>query len=118
MNIQGIPTFRNLTVPVASEIKQYIIIFAIAFLIYWLVEGRNKQSSNPQGYSEKDWTTALLLCIFLGWQGMHRFYTGKRVSAVLWLFTLGFFGIGWLLDTIMIVCGTFRDSTGRRLKTK
>ncbi len=47
--------------------------------------------------SKKDWTTALLLSIFLGGLGIHRFYVGKTGTGVLWLLTGGLFGIArWL----------------------
>ena len=44
----------------------------------------------------------LCLCIFLGYLGGHRFYTGKIKSGVLYLFTGGICGIGWLVDIILI----------------
>ena len=68
--------------------------------------------------SEKDWLTTLLLCIFLGGIGVHRFYVGKIGTGILWLFTLGFFGIGSLIDLIMIVCGNFKDANGKVVKNK
>lgn len=55
------------------------------------------------GVWKNKWT-ALLLCILLGWLGIHRFYEGKIVSGFLYLCTLGFFGIGWLIDIIRIAC--------------
>ena len=60
--------------------------------------------------------TALLLCIFLGEFGIHRFYVGKIGTGLLYLFTLGLFGIGWLIDVILIVAGVFRDEFGLPLK--
>ena len=42
--------------------------------------------------------TDMLLCIFLGWTGAHRLYEGKLVTGFLYLFTLGIFGIGWIVD--------------------
>ena len=52
---------------------------------------------------EKKRSTELLLCLFLGWLGAHRFYRGKYVTAVIWLLTGGLLGLGWLADTILIL---------------
>lgn len=62
--------------------------------------------------SYKDWTTALILSIFLGPLGVHRFYVNKIGTGILWLLTGGCFGIGWLVDVIMIANETFTDDTG------
>lgn len=61
------------------------------------------------GVSRKSKRTALLLCIFLGGIGAHRFYVGKGGTGILYLFTAGFFGIGWIIDIIRIATGSFRD---------
>ena len=63
--------------------------------------------------SEKDWLTTLLLSIFVGGLGIHRFYVGKIGTGILWLFTAGCFGIGALVDLILIVCGKFTDEEGK-----
>lgn len=52
----------------------------------------------------KDKLVALLLCLFLGEFGAHRFYEGKIGTAILYMFTWGLFGIGWLVDLIIICC--------------
>jgi hypothetical protein len=56
---------------------------------------------------------ALLLCLFLGWLGVHRFYVGKTGSGVAMIFTLGGLGIWTLIDFIMVVVGNFTDASGR-----
>ena len=62
--------------------------------------------------STKSRLTTLLLCIFVGSLGIHRFYVGKTGTGILWLLTLGLCGIGTLVDLIMIIIGSFTDSDG------
>ena len=66
----------------------------------------------------KDWLTALLLCFFLGVFGIHRFYTGHTGIGVVQLLTLGGCGIWALIDFIMIIVGSFKDSKGNLLVRK
>ncbi|HIL37250.1 MAG TPA: TM2 domain-containing protein [Planctomycetes bacterium] len=64
-------------------------------------------------HSNKSRLVTLLLCLFLGGLGVHRFYVGKVGTGVLMFVTLGGLGIWYLIDLIMIVMGTFRDADGR-----
>lgn len=66
--------------------------------------------------SEKSKVAALLLCIFLGGLGIHRFYVGKIGTGVLYLLTGGLFGIGVIVDIIKIAVGSFTDKNGVNLK--
>ena len=49
--------------------------------------------------------TAFVLCFFLGALGIHKFYEGKTGMGILYIFTVGLFGIGVLVDLIKILCG-------------
>lgn len=62
------------------------------------------QRSVDPNASPKSRLIALLLCVFVGGLGIHRFYVGKIGTGVLWLLTAGCFGIGALVDLIMIAC--------------
>ena len=57
----------------------------------------------------------LLLCFFLGYLGIHRFYVGKAGTGVLMLCTAGGLGIWWIIDIIIIACGSFRDKEDKRV---
>jgi len=66
--------------------------------------------------STKSRTVAAVLCWFLGWIGVHRFYTGKTGSGIAMIFTLGGLGIWTLIDFIVILTGSFTDNEGKVLK--
>ena len=53
------------------------------------------------GRPKNKWVS-LILCIFLGFIGAHKFYEGKIGMGILYLFTMGLFGIGWVVDIIII----------------
>ena len=58
---------------------------------------------------------AFLLCFFVGYLGVHRFYVGKIGSGIAMLVTFGGLGIWWLIDLIIIVCGAFTDAQGNKI---
>lgn len=66
--------------------------------------------------SDKSAVTALILVLFLGGLGIHRFYVGKTGSGLGMLFTLGGLGVWSLIDLIMIATGKFTDISGAELK--
>lgn len=72
----------------------------------------------PTGAPQRDWLTTLLLCIFLGTLGAHRFYTGHTGTAVAQVFTFGGCVIWTLYDLYTIITGTFRDANGQLLLKK
>ena len=46
----------------------------------------------------KSKSTMFFLWLFTGLFGGHRFYVGKNLSGIVYLFTCGLFFIGWALD--------------------
>ena len=46
--------------------------------------------------------TAFFLCLFFGFLGVHKFYEGKILLGILYLFTLGLFGVGVVIDLIIL----------------
>ncbi len=78
------------------------------------MSGQNFQ--NQQMISSKSKGTAAVLCFFFGWLGIHRFYVGKIGTGILWMLTCGLFGLGEVIDFIMILCGSFKDKDGAEIK--
>lgn len=66
--------------------------------------------------SPKSRLVSVLLCLFFGVLGVHRFYAGKIGSGIIYLLTLGFFGFGTFIDLILILIGSFRDKQGLQIK--
>ena len=60
--------------------------------------------------SDKSKVIALILCLFFGAWGLHYFYVGRIGMGILYIFTIGFWGIGIIVDIIRILVGSFRDS--------
>ena len=52
--------------------------------------------------SRNKWV-AFFLCLFLGYFGAHKFYEGKIGMGILYLFTGGLLGFGWLIDCIALL---------------
>lgn len=67
--------------------------------------------------SPKSRLTALLLCIPpIGFFGIHRFYSGRPFTGIIYFFTAGLFLFGWLIDTVLIALGMFADGKGRPVR--
>ncbi len=56
----------------------------------------------PKVQKRVDKVVALIICICLGWCGIHKFYEGKVGMGIVYIFTFGLFGIGWIVDIITI----------------
>ncbi len=64
----------------------------------FLIPGMERSAAQKYKSGRIDYSVAWLLQTFIGPLGIHRFYMGKIWTGLLWLFTGGLVGIGWLYD--------------------
>lgn len=62
----------------------------------------NRNLNTAHGEARNKWV-ALLLCIFLGFLGGHKFYERKILLGIVYLFTCGLLGIGLFVDFISLL---------------
>lgn len=73
------------------------------FLIGWIVDlflipSMDRQADLRFERGPTDYSVAWLLLTFLGFFGAHRFYMGKWVTGLIYLVSVGLFGVGYLFD--------------------
>ncbi|MEQ1571368.1 MAG: TM2 domain-containing protein [Myxococcota bacterium] len=61
------------------------------------------------------WAYLLWIPGFFGIAGLHRFYTGRPISGLIWLLTGGFCGIGQVIDLIFIPRMVEDHNDGRKV---
>ena len=64
---------------------------------------------NWEPVSNKDWFINLILALLGGYIGLHNFYCNRVGKGFFYILTRGFFGIGVLLDLILIVMKKYKD---------
>ena len=63
-----------------------------------LIPSMDRQADLRFRAGKVNYSVAWILLAFLGLFGIHRIYMGKWVTGILYLCTLGLFGIGYLYD--------------------
>ena len=73
-----------------------------------------KTASKPWSPTMKSTGTSYLLWLlcFVGFCGIHRFYTGKIITGLIWLFTGGLLLIGQIID-LFLIPGMVEDANRR-----
>jgi len=84
------------------------------FRMKWLVERSNNPDKYILGKRHKFVDDAYVLAVPFGILGAHHFYLERPVWGVLYLFTLGLGGIGWLIDLCRMPC--LVSDTNKRLE--
>lgn len=62
--------------------------------------------------SERDPESIFRLCLYGGVFGAHRFAMGRWLTGIVYLFTCGFFLVGWLVDLLQLFMGIQKDKDG------
>jgi TM2 domain-containing membrane protein YozV len=64
----------------------------------FLIPSMDRQADLRFQSGSINYTIAWVLLTFLGFFGVHRFYMGKWFTGLIYLFTVGLFGVGYLYD--------------------
>lgn len=70
---------------------------------------------NPIPQSDLNGPLLALLCLFFGIFGAHRFYAGKKGTAIAQLCTFGGLGVWSFVDLLIILFNEFKDVEGNKV---
>lgn len=81
------------------------------------VKSENSEQSEAAPTGGSSQLVALLLCLFIGSLGIHRFYLGYIGIGIIQLLTFGCCGLWTLIDLIMIITGSLKPNGGEYTDT-
>jgi TM2 domain-containing membrane protein YozV len=87
-----------------KQISGTIYFFTLGLLfVGWIVDlflipGMNKKADIRFRQGKVDFNLSWLLLTFLGFFGIHRMYMGKWITGLIYLCTVGLFGLGYIYD--------------------
>ena len=87
-----------------KQVSGTIYFFTLGLLfIGWIVDlflipGMNRNADIRYREGQIDFNLAWLLLAFLGLFGIHRMYMGKWITGLIYLCTVGIFGLGYIYD--------------------
>lgn len=64
----------------------------------FLIPSMDREADRKYAAGNLNYSVAWLLLVYLGFFGFHRFYMGKWITGLLYLFTLGCLGVGVFFD--------------------
>ena len=91
-----------------KQISGVIWFFTLGlFFIGWIIDlllipAMAREADRRYVGGRIDYDLAWILLTFLGVLGFHRFYMGKIFTGILYLFTVGLFGLGILYDFLTL----------------
>lgn len=68
----------------------------------FLIPGMSRAADRRYNDGPVDYNLAWILLTFLGVFGVHRFYMGKIITGLIYLFTVGLLGLGILYDFLTL----------------
>lgn len=109
------PASSNAAFPIAHQ--QTIVTVTKEAATETIVQQAVQTKETPQPAEDsakggKSQIVALILAIFLGGLGIHRFYLGYIWQGIVQLLTAGGFGIWWIIDIIRIATGDLQPKDG------
>lgn len=86
--------------PISGTIWFFTLgLLGVGWLVdFFLIPSMDRSTDIRYSAGRLNYNLAWILLVFLGLFGVHRLYMGKIFTGVLWLFSAGFFGLGYLYD--------------------